>query len=1680
MGLDRWILAALASALALFVAGGAAQALAGGQGPPDGGPSGGGSSGGGGGSGGDGSFSSCASGGASNVLADVASSESTDMVEAVILLDVGGMKCGGCVGHVKKILEGQASVSVASVNLATETAMVRVMVLKALSSEDSAARLLGIGEQLAQALTRASFPSTPRDPTSSNASLGSLLSAKRAHRLARLQQVTRNLIVAWGLSALCGLGHLAHAWPAAPPWMHFLSSTPLNAAISAAALLGPGREILVSGFQALAANRPDMNSLVGLGATASFGVSCVAALMPHLRWKTFFEEPAMLLGFVLIGRALEERAKLRASADMTALQELVPTRARLLLQGGGYADVPAESVAAGDLLTVLPGDRMPVDGTVVAGRSSVDESALTGEPMPITKILGDKVTAGTINCDGALSVQAEHSGQQTVIADIVRMVEAAQARTAPIQRLADSVAGKFAYGVMALSAATFAFWALAGAAAFPQVLAGATAAGTGGKAATLLLSLQMACNVGAHGTGAPLTITADPGGDVLEATSQVDVVVFDKTGTLTAGKPQVTAVHALLPAAFSEAQLLHLAAALERNTSHPVAKAIVRAADSEPNPSGHTSTVASGSFSQEPGSGVVAVVNGTQVCVGTIEWLQRQGTTLTAREQQLLHTGLAFSSRQASPTDASHRSGTGSSSQRGTGRSTSLPEPASEASSPHATSQAATSQHPNSGSGGGSGGSSTLPQTPGHSDSSGLGAGFSETSSSSSGSSSSSNVGAEGRGTGALGSSNSRVFVSVGGVLAGCIEVADAVRHDAARTVAELQSQGVRCIMLSGDIQDAANEVASSVGIRREDVFAGVKPAGKAALVEKLKAAGSRVAMVGDGVNDTAALAAAHVGIAMGGGVDAASEVANIVLMGDQLHQVSDAIDLSKRTIRKIQQNLCWAFGYNIIAIPLAAGALLPSLGICLTPSISGALMGFSSLMVVSNSLLLQLEVQHHWNSMAALDPAPLAQAAAYASGPRAVPAVHDTQRLGSEDAAGRITDTVSDRSQSQDKGQEPGLNLRKGARQAHTTSNPTPPTTASPTERVRVERVPPSLQERKSCGPARAPPTPWTASRKPSHQLTNNKEPPSDTVYLQRAVRWGVSTPQQITGRISAAASLDELAACVTRHEHIMNLFSTTAAITRLARLREEHQSQHGQTRRPPRHTPFPSPFPAASVGGSSSVPVSDPPLTSSRDGDAAAATPSPDIRAELQQRFDDDLMKLARRLVDLLRFNLGQDSAAVAGTASLQSSQLPLLSQCLWAMSRLSELYPELKKLAAPIVHLLHKPAFFHSFEDHPPEVLSKTVWAIVKLQLQGHHLEAGAVRDILAQIATAATTRVNDTNEFGCTLLVRGLAKQKLRHASLFKAVAHRGADISTTFTPTHISKTLWAYAALYPPTPSLPPLLHDALAPVDLLVEFESSAGAKPDPTRGSAAGSRSSSGTGRRMFDGDIGTEGSGGDSSRGSKGRGSDEKDSGRGGAGAGRGGGGHGRLEDARAVHLVEAFERLYQSLAETAAVQLPIFKPVDLATLLWACAKLGVVHPRLWEKAGDAVLLSLYRFDEQALVDIAWAYSRIGRREEKVLKPLADQALRRAYKMSAMEVSKLASSFSILQLFPPALFSAIRHEAGNKLHLMTITDLQYLLPAMRQDPGCDATLLHRLTSQLAVMRQARDGSAEAASKAA
>ncbi len=381
--------------------------------------------------------------------------------------------------------------------------------------------------------------------------------------------------------------------------------------------------------------------------------------------------------------------------------------------------------------------------------------------------------------------------------------------------------------------------------------------------------------------------------------------------------------------------LLQLAAAVERRTTHPVALALVRAADqlhphTQPqqqrsqavqqqdadgvgssSSSGGSSgggvvldlTVEDGSFVQEPGSGVAAVVGGRRVAVGTLDWLQRQGADVAAAEGQLTAYAAA-----AAPTAAVHHIHGGAATELGSEEDLEFSEP-------------------------GAGGLAAA-------------AGISA-------------AAAAAAAVQGVGNSHSRVYVSVGGAVAGVIDVADAVRHDARDTVERLHKQGIRTVMLSGDKPAAAAEVAAAVGIDDGDVYADVKPAGKKAVVEELKAQGRRVAMVGDGINDTAALAAADVGVAMGGGVDAASEVAKVVLMGDQLSQVADAVHLAKRTLAKINQNLVWAFGYNVVAIPLAAGALLPSAGVCLTPSLSGALMGLSSLAVVSNSLLLQLEVQN-------------------------------------------------------------------------------------------------------------------------------------------------------------------------------------------------------------------------------------------------------------------------------------------------------------------------------------------------------------------------------------------------------------------------------------------------------------------------------------------------------------------------------------------------------------------------------------------------------------------------------------------------------------------------------------------------------------------------------------------------
>ena len=804
-------------------------------------------------------------------------------LEEVVMLDVRGMHCGGCAANVRRILEAEGSCVSAAVNLANESALVRVGVDVGEAAvagragqdagfEDAVVRAVrAVGDALAETVTEKGFPTTVREACGvavAGVSAADAAGSKREERLRRIAESTKRVVVAWALAATCLIGHAAHAFHHSAPWLKVFCSTPVHAGLSVFALLGPGRETLVDGWRSLRAGGPNMNTLVSLGALASFGMSTAAVMLPKLGWPTFFEEPVMLLAFVLLGRAVEERAKLRATSDMSALLNLLPPTARLLPRGGGgggagagagagesedyYRTVPTSVIQPDDLILVLPGDRVPVDGVVVRGTSQVDEAAINGEPIPRAKSAGDDVSAGTVNCDGALTVRVVSSGEETQVAGIVRMVEAAQQREAPVQRLADEVSGKFVYGVMGASAATFAFWSTVGTKIFPQVLANGAVAGVN---APLLLGLQMAASVlvvacpCALGLATPTAVLVGTslgarhgllirGGDVLERTHTLDTIVFDKTGTLTVGRPAVK--RAVVADGLREEDVLAMAAAVERNSRHPLALAVAAAAESSPSP---RLSAAEDTFRQEPGAGASAVVDGVVVAVGTKSF--------------------------ASPS-----------------------KPVPDAIAAHTS-----TVHPG--------------RTP--------------------------------------------VYVSYDGEIVGVLEMEDAIRPESASTMSRLKKRGVRVVLLSGDRQETAESVGLGLGMAREDIYGDVRPEGKAALIQKLQDEGRSVAMVGDGINDAAALARADVGVAMAGGVGAASEVASIVLLGDNPEQVVDSIELSKATFGKIKQNLGWAFAYNVVGIPIAAGALLPFTGLALTPSVAGGLMGFSSLGVMANSLLLRL-----------------------------------------------------------------------------------------------------------------------------------------------------------------------------------------------------------------------------------------------------------------------------------------------------------------------------------------------------------------------------------------------------------------------------------------------------------------------------------------------------------------------------------------------------------------------------------------------------------------------------------------------------------------------------------------------------------------------------------------------------
>ncbi|CAN6539590.1 unnamed protein product [Malus baccata var. baccata] len=562
--------------------------------------------------------------------------------EASVLLDVSGMMCGGCVSRVKSVLYADDRVDSVAVNLLTETAAIK---LRPEVAADVAA------ESLAGRLTECGFASKRRA-----SGMGVAESVRKWKETVRKKEEmlvkSRNrVILAWTLVALCCGSHASHILhslgihAAHGSFWELLHNSYVKAGLATGALLGPGRDLLFDGLRAFKKGAPNMNSLVGFGSLAAFTISAVSLLNPGLEWDAaFFDEPVMLLGFVLLGRSLEERARIKASSDMNELLSLINTQARLVIGSSENdsssnsvlfsdaicVEVPTDDIRVGDSVLVLPGETIPVDGRVVAGRSVVDESMLTGESLPVFKEKDLTVSAGTINWDGPLRVEASSTGSNSMISKIVRMVEDAQGHEAPIQRLADSIAGPFVYSIMTLSATTFAFWYYFGTQIFPDVLLNDIAGPDGDP---LLLSLKLAVDVlvvscpCALGLATPTAILVGTslgarqgllvrGADVLERLANVDYIALDKTGTLTEGKPTVSGIASFM---YEESEILQIAAAVENTASHPIAKAILNKAKSL-----NMSIPVTRRQLTEPGFGTLAEVDGRLVAVGSLEWVRER------------------------------------------------------------------------------------------------------------------------------------------------------------------------------------------------------------------------------------------------------------------------------------------------------------------------------------------------------------------------------------------------------------------------------------------------------------------------------------------------------------------------------------------------------------------------------------------------------------------------------------------------------------------------------------------------------------------------------------------------------------------------------------------------------------------------------------------------------------------------------------------------------------------------------------------------------------------------------------------------------------------------------------------------------------------------------------------------
>lgn len=630
------------------------------------------------------------------------------------------------------------------------------------------------------------------------------------------------------------------------PWLYSMDDDVLRWSLFALAMViavWAGRQFYVKAWSALLHKTADMNTLIALGTGAAFAYSAASTVAPGyflahgVAPNVYFEAGILIIGLVLLGNTLEGRAKGQTAAALRGLIRLQPKMARVRREDA-ERELPVSEIRRGDLILVRPGERIPTDGEVVSGKSSVDESMVTGESLPVEKGAGDRVIGGTLNRRGALQYRATRLGAESTLAQIVRLLREAQGQRAPIQRLADRVSAIFVPAVLGLAVLTFIAW---------RYFAPGMSVMQAWVAAVAVLVIACPCAMGlavptavmvATGRGAGLGLLVK-GGEALQRLEKIDTVVFDKTGTITAGRAEVTDVIAADPvdrSRSSEQEMIRIAASLERVSEHPLGEAVVRY--------GTQQGIAFSSpqaFESHAGFGVAGTVDGSPALVGNMRWMQQHGIA------------------------------------------TALSEASAE------------------------------------------------------------RLAEEGK---------TPLWVASGGSLIGVIAVADTVKPASAEAIARLRADGLHVVMLTGDNKRTARAIARQVGV--EEIIAGVLPAGKVDMIRRLQSEHRVVAMVGDGINDGPALAQADVGIAMASGSDVAIDAGDITLMSGDLNGVAAAIALSRSTMRVMRQNLFWAFAYNVVAIPLAAGAFYPKFGVLLSPVLASAAMAFSSFSVVMNSLRLR------------------------------------------------------------------------------------------------------------------------------------------------------------------------------------------------------------------------------------------------------------------------------------------------------------------------------------------------------------------------------------------------------------------------------------------------------------------------------------------------------------------------------------------------------------------------------------------------------------------------------------------------------------------------------------------------------------------------------------------------------